>query len=225
MTFFEGNAVWHILKQSDAMTVMVLTVLFVLSVLCWAVFFGKWLRIRAKKRELTVLIRSLNKLSNADEMLVCATQTQQGIGGDLLVGTVQFMTVLESQQTASNKAKQWLVLDNYLEQTLDETIARQESYLPFLSTTASVATLLGLFGTVWGLIHAFVRMSEHQSTDIATVAPGIAEALIATLAGLAVAIPALVMYNYLACQTRAVQDMLARIADKVSCFARQRFEA
>ena len=78
----------------------------------------------------------------------------------------------------------------------------EESYLPFLFTSASVSPLLGLFGTVWGLVHAFIRISEKQSADITTVAPGIAEALITTLAGLLVAVPALVMYHYLIAQIR-----------------------
>ena len=71
-----------------------------------------------------------------------------------------------------------------------------------LSVSAAVSPLLGLFGTVWGLVHAFVRIGELQTADIATVAPGIAEALITTLAGLMVAIPALVMYHYVANKIR-----------------------
>ena len=80
---------------------------------------------------------------------------------------------------------------------VDAIVVHEESYLPFLSTSAAVAPLLGLFGTVWGLIHAFMRISEKQVADITTVAPGIAEALVTTLAGLFVAIPALIMFNYL----------------------------
>ena len=76
-------------------------------------------------------------------------------------------------------------------------ILHDEAYVPILSSCAAVAPLLGLFGTVWGLIHAFLQISQTQVADLATVAPGISEALITTLAGLMVAIPALIMYNYL----------------------------
>ena len=104
----------------------------------------------------------------------------------------------------------------HINQTVDTLVSNEESYLPLLSTSAAVAPLLGLFGTVWGLVHAFIRISEKQSADITVVAPGIAEALITTLAGLVVAIPALVMYNYLVVRVRQIEDQIVNLADKVS---------
>ena len=74
-----------------------------------------------------------------------------------------------------------------------ETLAK---HLIFLSTTVSVSPFLGLFGTVWGVMQAFMRMGVKGSADISAVGPGIAEALITTVAGLAVAIPALFAYNF-----------------------------
>jgi biopolymer transport protein TolQ len=82
--------------------------------------------------------------------------------------------------------------------------------------SAGVSPLLGLFGTVWGLIHAFVRISEKQSADIATVAPGIAEALITTLAGLMIAIPSLMMFSYLTTQLKSIEHRLIGVADRFS---------
>ena len=86
-------------------------------------------------------------------------------------------------------------MQRYLAQTVDVVMAHEESYVSLLATSAAIAPLLGLFGTVWGLVHAFMSIHELQSADIATVAPGIAEALITTLVGLMLAIPALVMFN------------------------------
>ncbi len=74
--------------------------------------------------------------------------------------------------------------------------------------------MLGLFGTVWGLVHAFVSISQKQSADIATVAPGIAEALITTLAGLMVAIPALVMFVYLNTMVKDIEQKSMNLADR-----------
>ena len=85
--------------------------------------------------------------------------------------------------------------------------------LSILSTSAAVSPLLGLFGTVWGLIHAFIRISERQSADIATVAPGIAEALITTLTGLAVAVPSLIMFNYCRSQVGKIEQMFLTLSD------------
>ncbi len=104
-------------------------------------------------------------------------------------------------------------------QVIDDLVAQEESNMPFLSATAAVSPLLGLFGTVWGLVHAFISISQKQSADIATVAPGIAEALITTLAGLMVAIPALVMFVYLNTLLRSVEQRCAALADKFYAIA------
>ena len=103
---------------------------------------------------------------------------------------------------------------------LDDVMHQEESYVPVLSISASISTLLGLFGTVWGLIHAFVRISEKQSADIVAVAPGISEALITTIAGLFVAIPALVFSQYLMVRIRDMEYSLMTITDKVHALVR-----
>jgi biopolymer transport protein TolQ len=108
------------------------------------------------------------------------------------------------------------LVNQQIDQSLDELVHEEESYLPLVSTSAGVSTLLGLFGTIWGLIHAFIRISQMQSADIATVAPGIAEALITTLAGLMVAIPSTVMYNVLVVQVRKLEHKYLMLADKIT---------
>jgi len=97
---------------------------------------------------------------------------------------------------------------------------QEEAYTPVLSISASVATLLGLYGTVWGLIHAFVRISEKQSADIVAVAPGISEALITTIAGLVVAIPALVFSQYIVVRMKTMEYSLMTLTDKVTMLVR-----
>jgi biopolymer transport protein TolQ len=75
-------------------------------------------------------------------------------------------------------------------------MARLTRHMTFLATTASACPFIGLFGTVWGIMESFRAISTTGSTSIVAVAPGIAEALINTAAGLAAAIPALILYNY-----------------------------
>jgi biopolymer transport protein TolQ len=84
--------------------------------------------------------------------------------------------------------------------------------VPFLATTAAAAPFIGLFGTVWGIMVAFSDIGASGTTSIVAVAPGIAEALVNTAAGLAAAIPALVGYNYFANRTRRLR---ARMDDFV----------
>ena len=81
--------------------------------------------------------------------------------------------------------------------------------------SAAVAPLLGLFGTVWGLVHSFMAIGMQQSADIATVAPGIAQALVTTLVGLCVAIPAVALASYLHGQICGIEQLLYNFAQKV----------
>ena len=74
-------------------------------------------------------------------------------------------------------------------------LSNLENWLPFLATTGSVSPYVGLFGTVWGIMHAFLALANIQQATLANVAPGIAEALIATAIGLLAAIPAVIAYN------------------------------
>ena len=85
-----------------------------------------------------------------------------------------------------------------------QEVTRLERGLTFLATISSTAPFIGLFGTVWGIMTAFMGLSTTTSSSIQAVAPGIAEALIATAVGLAAAIPAVVMYNHFARQVRVL---------------------
>lgn len=118
---------------------------------------------------------------------------------------------------------EWERVQGHITQTFEELVLQEERYMPFLYASAGVSTLIGLFGTVWGLIHAFVRIGEYQSADIATVAPGIAEALITTLAGLIVAIPAFLMFHYLTVQNRKLEYQLSVFADRYTWIVKQLF--
>src|SRR6185312_14612882 len=87
-------------------------------------------------------------------------------------------------------------LDRVIGHVMQDQIGRQESYLPFLATTGNITPFVGLLGTVMGIIDAFREIGAQGTASIAAVAPGVAEALIATAAGLFTAIPAVIAYNY-----------------------------
>lgn len=102
---------------------------------------------------------------------------------------------------------------------LDRESAQQveslERGLPFLATTGSVAPFFGLLGTVWGIMDAFLAIGLRGSGNIAVVAPGVAEALITTIAGLAVAIPAVIAYNYFVSQIKEIDDELRHFSSEL----------
>lgn len=98
--------------------------------------------------------------------------------------------------------------------------ARLEKYLTFLATTGSTTPFIGLFGTVWGIMNSFIGIGRIGAASLAVVAPGIAEALIATAAGLAAAIPAVVAYNYFLSRIRrnigAIDDFSRELIDQLA---------
>ena len=99
-------------------------------------------------------------------------------------------------------------IERSLQITTQDEIGYMERYLAFLGTTGTVGPLLGLFGTVWGIMDAFYGIGLKGSGDIGALAPGLAEALINTTGGLFVAIPAVIAYNYFA---EKIKDMATRM--------------
>jgi biopolymer transport protein TolQ len=99
-------------------------------------------------------------------------------------------------------------VERSLQITAQDEISYMERYLAFLGTTGTVGPLLGLFGTVWGIMDAFYGIGLKGSGDIGALAPGLAEALINTTGGLFVAIPAVIAYNYFA---EKIKDMATRM--------------
>jgi biopolymer transport protein TolQ len=95
-----------------------------------------------------------------------------------------------------------------MRKTTQEQVGAMENYLPFLATTGSSTPFIGLFGTVWGIMNAFSGIGTTGNASLATVAPGIAEALVATAAGLVAAIPSVMAYNYFLNRIRMVNTRI-----------------
>jgi biopolymer transport protein TolQ len=99
-----------------------------------------------------------------------------------------------------------------LNKTVSEELTKLERALPFLATTGSTTPFIGLFGTVWGVMDAFRGIALKGSAHIGAVAPGISEALIATAAGLAAAIPAVIAYNYFNHRIRVLSAQMSNFS-------------
>jgi biopolymer transport protein TolQ len=224
---FMGNALWQLIKQSDNVSKFVLVLLLIMSVVCWAIFIYKLILIRMKKHHLESALAQLKNVETLDQMLDMASKSTGTMQGYLLSRNLTYLKgILESRLQGGITVlseMQWRLMQQNLYNTVDDMIKYEESYLYVLSTSAAVAPLLGLFGTIWGLIHAFIGISQRQSADIATVAPGIAEALITTLAGLIVAIPALIMFNMINVQISNIEQKLLTLTDRVSIIFQRLF--
>lgn len=224
MTFFAGNSLWYLIVQSDAMSKAVLLILLVLSIICWTVFLCKFFLTLSKKRQLVAMLDQMHHVQTIEEFVALAAAHKNNIAGYYLSKNLTYLKSLLAKSGAAGlqpDSLAWEQFQNHLDQTADHLMVQEESYVWLLSTSAAISPLLGLFGTVWGLIHSFIQMSEKQSADLATVAPGLSEALITTLAGLMVAIPAVVMYNLVVNQIKKVEYKLLELADTTAVRVQQ----
>jgi biopolymer transport protein TolQ len=116
-----------------------------------------------------------------------------------------------------------------IDRSMDVAIAKEaeglQSGLPVLATVGSTAPFVGLFGTVWGIMHAFIGIAESQNTSLAVVAPGIAEALLATALGLVAAIPAVIFYNKLSTDADRLVGSYEAFADEFSTILSRQLDA
>lgn len=116
-----------------------------------------------------------------------------------------------------------------IDRSMDVAIAKEaeslQSGLPVLATVGSTAPFVGLFGTVWGIMHAFIGIAESQNTNLAVVAPGIAEALLATGLGLLAAIPAVIFYNKLSTDVDRIVGGYEAFADEFSTILSRQLDA
>ncbi len=207
------NIIWNLIAQSDLVTKIVMGSLFFMSVICWAVALYKLILLRIKKHQCDLVLSEMKAATNLSQVLAIAQDHKKTLPGYVLVQLLAYAKQAKEHQTTEYFQLQ-------AEGVLDDVMYHEEAYTPILSISASISTLLGLFGTVWGLIHAFVRISEKQSADIVAVAPGISEALITTIAGLFVAIPALIFSQYIMIRMKDIEYVLMNMTDKVTMLVR-----
>lgn len=216
MKLLLGNALWHLVSQSDSMTKLVLIGLLVASIVCWTLLFYKLLGLKQNYSQIKHFYHKVRSINNLQELTLFSEKHRYSYPGILL--QEQLNNAYQLRKICSHKlfdAHQEQLLEEQRLSALDSMIHAQEQFTPILSVTATVAPLVGLFGTVWGLTHSLISMSEKQMADIVTTAPGIAEALLTTLAGLMVAIPAAVMYHYVRGFIDEIEFQLNKSSEKV----------
>ncbi len=217
-----GNSLWNLVVQSDMMTKFILGGLLGVSILCWSLIFHKYMTLRVKKQQMLDLLRALRKAETLQDVVALARIHSQTYPGYLLVTQLEQAKILlqQAHQKGVLSDQEISLLEERRYQCIDDMVYSQEAHLPTLSVTASVSPLIGLFGTVWGLTNSFISISHKQSADIVAVAPGIAEALLTTIAGLLVAIPVAVAYHYLKGSVSDLEQQLYGISERVNFIIR-----
>lgn len=189
--------------QSGAMGKLIVFSLLFVSIFAWAIIFYKNGVIRKARKSSFAFLDKFRE--SPDEMVEhYADRTEFGTSPFAAVfeaGLAELAMILGGKDRMQARRSLSMVQMDGLERSLETAISEQvmdlRRYLIVLATTAGVAPFVGLFGTVWGIMKAFAAMSMTGSASISSVAPGVSAALTTTVAGLAVAIPALIGYNYL----------------------------
>ena len=191
-------SVWALIKHADPVVQGILALLALFSVWCWAVMVEKFLDIRKARAavarfELAVGAESIDSLlSYADPHPLTRV---------IAAGNAEWRDVPTDHHIKETLAATRERVEHAMRLELGNEVRRLQHHLPFLATVGSAAPFIGLFGTVWGIMNAFIGIGVSHDTSLAVVAPGIAEALIATGVGLAAAIPAVMAYNKFATET------------------------
>ncbi|HEY7531520.1 MAG TPA: MotA/TolQ/ExbB proton channel family protein [Nitrospiraceae bacterium] len=175
----------------------VLVLLFLFSVMSWAVILFKWRAFRAADRGDQRFMTLLGKTKDLNELYRQVLKMGESPCGTVFEGTFERMGVggFEKDGTAAGQLDRHLI-ERTAGHLSHSQLSQLESYLPFLATTGNITPFVGLLGTVLGIIDAFREIGAQGTASIAAVAPGVAEALVATAAGLFTAIPAVIAYNY-----------------------------
>lgn len=193
----------ELITSASAVTQVVLVVLAVLSLTSWAVMLSKWVTFRRAERAAAAFLNEFHRSTRLDAAAALAKRTKPSAHTRVLQRALAFLhetrTVAEpGGAPATLSAAQVQALRLVLDAETNTERDALGTYVPFLAVVGSVSPLLGLLGTVLGVIEAFLGVARGGSGNLAAIAPGVAEALIATAAALAVAIPAYFGYNIFA---------------------------
>ncbi len=171
----------------------VMVLLLGLSVASWTIIFRKGSTLRAAQRETERFERDFWAGGDLQTLFEAAQRKMNSAGSQANAAVLERIFAAGMQEFL--KAKEIDAARRAMKAAYQREMDRLEANLPFLASVGSVSPYIGLFGTVWGIMHAFRGLANVQQATLASVAPGIAEALVATAIGLFAAIPAVVAYN------------------------------
>ena len=209
MTSEAGAQLWQIVLQGDWFALGVLGLLVLMSALSWAVIVLKglqfgWIALANRR-----FLRRFRQEPQLSRLLRWQVSARGAPLAHMFRASVQELQAFGGQPTRAGALDN---VDRSMELQFNRQLIDLERWLPSLATTSSTAPFVGLFGTVLGIIDAFGSIGSVGVTSLAVVAPGISQALVATAAGLAVAVPALVAYNLFRQRLRKISGQMQNFA-------------
>jgi biopolymer transport protein TolQ len=190
--------IFNLITHATIVVKAILLILIFFSVFSWTIIIFKRRALRAATAQSKKFFEVFKKSRNLAEVQEAAKSYPGSPLATIFQAGFKEMAYLAKQQSAAPGAGNGTRLENLsraLTKASNAEVAKMEKMMGFLATTGSVTPFIGLFGTVWGIMDSFIRIGSTKSASLAIVAPGIAEALIATAVGLFAAIPAVIAYN------------------------------
>ncbi|PWB83352.1 MAG: protein TolQ [Methylocystaceae bacterium] len=208
-------SIWGMFWGAHIVVKLVMIGLLLASVWCWAIIVNKALLFSRTRRAMDRFEETFWSGSSLEDLYTKLSERPTTAMASLFVAAMR-----EWKRSFQNAGASFMGLQARIDKVLDVSIAREveklEANLLVLATVASAGPFVGLFGTVWGIMTSFRSIAASKNTSLAVVAPGIAEALLATAIGLFAAIPALVAYNKLQGDVARTQARLESFADEFS---------
>jgi len=197
---------WSMFMSAAVVVKAVMIGLALASVATWTIFIAKSIELSRMRRKLRSALRRIADASSlADAKL--ALGANEGVLSSLLAAAIREARL--SADLSSDSGIKERAASSFAEIVRAE--ARRIHFgMGVLATVGATSPFVGLFGTVWGIMNSFIGISKSQTTNLAVVAPGIAEALLATAIGLVAAIPAVIIYNYFARVTKGYLELVSR---------------
>ncbi|MFZ2446235.1 MAG: protein TolQ [Syntrophobacteraceae bacterium] len=214
-----GDSVVDMIFNAGPMVKFVLLILLGLSVACWCIIFLKYRLVRRANRESERFIELFRQRKNYSALYRDSEPLEDSHLAQIYrVGYAELNRLgksLETKNLLEMSTNPETLIENVeraIQGGMSSERQRLERYLPLLATTGSTAPFIGLFGTVWGIMTSFQEIGLKGAANLAVVAPGISEALVATAIGLAAAIPAVVGYNHFSTRIRTIDNEMSHFA-------------
>ncbi|AAV96347.1 protein TolQ [Ruegeria pomeroyi] len=206
-------SMWGLFARATLTVKLVMLLLVLASFWAWAIIIQKHILYRATRREADRFDQSFWSGEPLDELFEQIGAQPEGSSEKIFAAGM-----VEWRRSHRNDGGLIAGAQARIDRSMDVAIAKEaeglQRGLPVLATVGSTAPFVGLFGTVWGIMTAFIEIAEQQNTNLAVVAPGIAEALLATGLGLLAAIPAVIFYNKLSADSDRIVAGYEAFADE-----------
>ena len=206
------SSVFSIILASGIAAKSILVILVICSIVCWAIIFHKivsFRRAEAENRRFLAIVFASHALRDVKTAVITLNEGPAwSLAKHVLETLDPYFDWDRGVLLSEDHCPPLSGLERMLRSGIQNEMDHYEKGIHFLATVGNTAPFIGLFGTVWGIMNAFRAIGLQESANIAVVAPGVAEALIATAAGLAAAIPSVVAYNFFVNQLRRLEVKL-----------------